>query len=362
NLQPAHIRFNDKGLIKLDGFTPSAEDSMADITRLGQILQDMSDHPELVRIAWKAKKQQLPDLRTLKNELNAVGKKRVLKKALLSGTVLLGAVLLGGYLMAQHRADEPAPPAEVEEPVTAPPAPRTFLSLPRPGRPDLSRLPRGSVHFWSKSPNVNTNNLKSLTAGIDDFVEVQLYANLGWIGLRANGEVLRWYDGSSRLETSSHSNIVSLNRQEGQWRIWLNQAGSPILGFKNSEPTFDLFRDAPLIDLAETYPELHFTWLTEDGQPQADETHPWPPPPHATNLVRIGGLNSQLIAIRSDGEVVSWGKYEVAFSGIEGLPFALLRACPFQAMGLTVDGKAYQFRRNAGQVHAIPFYPEHRFV
>lgn len=226
----------------------------------------------------------------------------------------------------------------------------TVSSLPINDLPDITRLPTGRIHvFGTKDQPMQVG-----TAGdIKDFVEIQINGNLGWYGLRATGDVLRWHPNEGLKSYREGLDVCVLNRTSGTaYGEWLSNRGEII---QRGHPVPELMSKAPaqgIVDLSRAYPTGDWTALTEDGQLLFIGNTEFPPPEDISDFVSVGNWHDHHIGIRRNGELVAWGRDPELLPDLSAFRFTKIRSHDFYSLLLTDAGQLVLLGKE--QVSRVP--------
>lgn len=213
---------------------------------------------------------------------------------------------------------------------------KAAVALPTRDLPDITKLPKGKVRVFGTASQAME---MEAAAEFDDFVEVQMDSNIGWFGLRSNGDVMRWHVDQGVTLYREGQDVRVLNRTAGtSYGEWLASDGKIVT---RSHPDRVLMANAPqadIVDLARAYPTGDWTVLTNDGRLRYIGETEFLTPTEITDFVRIGNWHDHHVGIRENGRLVVWGRDPTQLPDLNGHQFTKIRSTEFYTLLLTEQG------------------------
>lgn len=226
----------------------------------------------------------------------------------------------------------------------------TAVPLPTRTLPDLTKSPHGKVRVFG---TVDQPMGVGAAADYDDFVEVQMNSNVGWFGLRSNGDVMRWHVDQGVTLYRDGQDVRVLNRTAGPaYGEWLGSDGRLVVRNHPDNVLLANAPQAPIVDLARSYPTGNWTVLTDDGRLHYIGKSQFPPPRGITDFVRLGNWHDYHVGIRESGALVVWGSDPAGLPDLSGLRFAKIRSTDFYSLLLTVQGTLVHLTK--GEIVKLP--------
>ncbi|MEM7014586.1 MAG: serine/threonine-protein kinase, partial [Verrucomicrobiota bacterium] len=208
--------------------------------------------------------------------------------------------------------------------------------------PELRQLPKGKAKVWSS--NEGDLALDDLAA-IDDFVEVQLDSAQGWYGLRSNGDVVRWNQGTGVVTHREGMEVRTLGRTSDiNYGEWLAAGGRLIDRNHRDNRLHQQLPDRGIVDLAKTYPDGEYVALSEDGKLLPLSSGVIPPAHLATrtDFARIEGVTRTIVGLTETGELHVWGDQLDQPMDWTAERFVKLASGTFGLLALSVDGAVWR--------------------